>query len=333
MWALRGPHLPTAPGSLPHARASQPRAATHLGGLVVTAVEHGALGGTNLVHVHLLAAANFLVLGGLKAHERRGPQSGAEPPELKLGRCLEHQDAHAVEEVEGDLADRLAADDHVDAGVLDALDRGLHLGLFGLGVVHELVGGLDEHGTLGLSRRRVDGAAVDGDARTVDAEHVAERLTQHDHALDHVGGAADTAEDLGHAHVVRVEARWVRGHDAHSRLGYHRRDEVLQAVLLGGDGCADALRNLRHVAHVVAGVHRQAVKGLEEGPRRFGVARDNVRRRQAHAQQLFRTDKELPSDDDDEVGAIAHLLLLHLGRKDHEPRSRVLHLELLEDGR
>mmetsp|Transcript_29000 Transcript_29000/g.85014 ORF Transcript_29000/g.85014 Transcript_29000/m.85014 type:complete len:566 (-) Transcript_29000:99-1796(-) len=305
----------------------------HLLADLVAAVEDGALGGADLADEHLMTLADVFGRRGLEAHEGIGAHSAADAAQFKLGRCLDHEDAEAVEEVHGDLADGLPADHHVDARAGDGLDALLHLLLLRLGVVHELVRRLDEDRALRLGRGRVNRAAVHSDLGVHHVGHIAHGLAKEHHAAHDVCGPGDAAEDLGDAHVVNVELCHVLRHDRRAGLGHHGGNEVLDTVLLGGDDGADGVGHLVRVVQVVHGVHHLLLHLLEDHLCRAIVARDYLRAVHTLVEELLGLDQQLAGDDDHEIGAVAHLLLLHLGGEHEQPRRRVLHLELLENRR
>mmetsp|Transcript_23951 Transcript_23951/g.61708 ORF Transcript_23951/g.61708 Transcript_23951/m.61708 type:complete len:291 (-) Transcript_23951:509-1381(-) len=288
----------------------------HLGGDRRATVKDRALGRPDLLSVDLLALAHVLRRRRLESDQRVRADRAADAAQLKLGRCLERHNAKPIEEVHRDLADGLAADDDGDAGVGDRFDGLLHLCLLRLGIVHQLVRRLDEHSAFCLCRGRVDRAAVHRHLGTLGVCDRPERLAHEHHPLHDVRGTGYPARNLRHADIVHVEPLRILGHDGHDRLGNHWRDEVLEPILLGGDHRADRTRDLGRVVQIVDRVDGLILESRERHLRRLVVPRDDLRRVHALVEQLLRFEQQLAGEHNHEVGAVAHLLVLHLRGKD-----------------
>mmetsp|Transcript_3017 Transcript_3017/g.4837 ORF Transcript_3017/g.4837 Transcript_3017/m.4837 type:complete len:331 (-) Transcript_3017:236-1228(-) len=191
----------------------------------------------HLPHLHEVAVAHLVRGGRAYAHQRRGVHGRAQPPQLPLRGHLHAHDLVLGEEVQGHLGDGAAHRHHAAPALRDRPDGVLHRPLLALVVVEQLLGGLDEHGALGLGGRGLQPAP---EHRHLGVGHALDgvlRVAQHHHAPQAGRGRGGPAAQLGDADVVHVELRGGgrRRHHREAGARHQRGQQILEALLLGHD--------------------------------------------------------------------------------------------------
>ncbi len=300
-------------------------------GDLVLLTENGDAVAANLHGLNNVNVAHFVGHGGSEASQRSGADDTADSSQLKLAEDTDGENAETVEVVHGKVADAVAADDDAEARVVELLDGGLELGLLAGGVVHHLLGAVQQDGALGLGLAVVDGAGVDADLCAAGLFDGTIGLLGEDHAADDLALVEAAAHDFDDANVVDVEVGRVLGQDRQDGLSDEAGEDILVAVLLAGNDGAQGLCELFLVAEVLDLVDGELLEGVEGKLLGLFVANDNVGGLEAHAEEVLGLAQELAGEDDDEVGGVAHLGLLLLGGHDEELGGRVDDVELAQD--
>lgn len=168
----------------------------------------------------------------------------------KVSASYERRELHCAHVPNG------AARDHdVSTRGSNSRDGILHALLLALCVVTQVGSVLQHDVALGLRGPSLDAAPEHSHLGVLNVLHGPERVTLHDDALHHLGVAHGAANDLAHAHVVDVDGVTALGHNGNARLGNKWGEEVLEAVLLGGDHRLQRDCKLGHVTGVLDSVH------------------------------------------------------------------------------
>lgn len=125
-------------------------------------LDNSALGGGDFGAFNRVGKTDFIRGWGTKLNEELGSNRLGNSLELKLGHDLQKHNLVLFEEMDSKFRDGALAENDSDSSLGDSLNEGLHLLLFSLGVGHEILGVLDENGTLGISLLHFDWGVVYG---------------------------------------------------------------------------------------------------------------------------------------------------------------------------
>jgi len=232
----------------------------------------------------------------------------------------------------GELGHGAGSNDDLDSSLSESLDEGLEGLLLTLGVVEEILGVSEEHGTLSLTLLHLDVGVEDGDLAVEALANGSHGSAGHDHTVDNLGVENTATKNLEDAHVVGAEVVALSGHGVDGSLGDEASEEVLETELLGSNGGLDEAGELSNVSEVLRVV---ALDGLEKLHSLGGgllVADEDLGGMESHGDQRLSLGHKLTSHADEKVGAITAFVLLHLGSLSDHFSSGVMDISLSDDG-
>lgn len=297
-------------------------------------LEDSDSGETELFALNSGAETKVLLADSLQLDVRLGLDGTAQTAEVELGSELEKENVELVDEVSGHVADGAGCDNHVHTNGGDLGNLVLDGLLLRVGVVEELLGGVQKNISLGLGTGNIERTCEHGNLGVLDVLDSSKRIVAKDHSAEDTRLVHRGTHELDNTHVIDDEVGGVLGHDGQTGFSDKRGEEILISVLLGGNGRLDTTGKSFLVVEVLLGklLDSQVLNNLEHLLGGDLVSLNDLTGVETHLNQLSGLLQKLSGEDDDVVTTISNLSLLHFSGEDDHLSSSVGDFHLTHDG-
>jgi hypothetical protein len=219
--------------------------------LLKVSAEDSAPGGGDFFEGDLVSESHLVGSRAFKFDNGGGADSSADSLELPLGHNLNSHHVVLLEEVNGKFGHTALANNTGYASLSKFLDETFEFVLLTGGVVEEIVGGLEQNGTLSFTLLHFNVGIEYSNLGVLNVLDGSFGSLGHNDTLNNSGVVSATTENLLDSDVVNVEFLHIVGHGKDSSLSNKFGEEVLETVLLGGNNGLDATNKFGLVSGVL----------------------------------------------------------------------------------
>ena len=277
--------------------------------------------------------------GGLEVDNGGGTTSSGESLDFPLGHNLKNDHLVLLEEVNSELRARSSADNNVDSSFGKSYNEFLELILFSLSVVEELIGVLEENGSLSLSLLHLNVGVKDGNLGLEGRLVGGLGSSNAEHTVDDFGVLDASSENLSFYLVTRTFSQNLESSEAgillresvNGGLSDKSGEEIFKSELLGGNGRLNASSHLSVVAEVLSLVAGEFLNDSKSFVTGLLVSDKDLRGMETHLDEADGLTEEFTRERDNKVGTITSFVLLHFGGLSDHLGGGMVDIRLLDD--
>jgi hypothetical protein len=260
-----------------------------------------------------------------------GTTSSGESLDFPLGHNLKNDHLVLLEEVNSELRARSSADNNVDSSFGKSYNEFLELILFSLSVVEELIGVLEENGSLSLSLLHLNVGVEDGNFGLEGRLVGGLGSSNAEHTVDDFGVLDASSENLSNTDIFASEAGSLLRESVNGGLSDKSGEEIFKSELLGGNGRLNASSHLSVVAEVLSLVAGEFLNDSKSFVTGLLVSDKDLRGMETHLDEADSLTEEFTRERDNKVGTVTSFVLLHFGGLSDHLGGGMVDIRLLDD--